>query len=161
MLGLIANGFVSAFRFFFGTKFISFILGFFTSTGPFISFFIWIGKKLSFKAIILPVQWASVGALFVAKVASLTVVISLISYIYNEFHTILDTLSTVFQGNVYLDTAYKVLQSIGFIDALYSSFTNFSFVWFSVLILVVSKYIFNSLKLLSDELFKIGLLVGE
>jgi len=161
MLQILATAFSYVIRFFSVDKLVGGLLGFFSSSGPLIGFFIWIGKKLSLKALFIPVQWASVGALFLAKVASLAVVISLVSFIYNKVHYILDSLSTVFQGNIYLDTSYKILQSIGFIDAVYDSFTSLSFVWFSVLILIVSKHIFNSLKLISDELFKIGLLVNQ
>ena len=140
-------------------KLVPLLLGFFSSSGPLALFFLWIGKKLSLKALILPIQFVVVGALFTAKVSFFISAFALVSYTYNTFHSLINFLNTSFVLNNGLGVAYKVLESIGFINALFDTFTSLSFVWFSVLSLIVAKFVLHSIKLISDELFKIGLLL--
>jgi len=137
------------------------LLGFFSSTGPLVGMFLWIGKKISIKALVLPLQFAVMGALVVAKVSFLIAAISLVLWLYNQFHSLITLVENVATLNNAIGTAYNVLQSIGFIDALFDTFTSLSYVWLSVLILIVSKFVLHSLKLASDEMFKIGLLLGQ
>lgn len=137
------------------------LLGFFSSAGPIAAFFLWIGKKVSIKALVLPLQFAVMGALVTAKVSFLVASISLVIWIYNKFHDLINLVDSVASLNNALGTAYNVLQSIGFIDALFDTFSSLSYVWLSVLILIVSKFVLHSLKLASDEMFKIGLLLGQ
>jgi len=161
MGSLIYNAFLAVFRFFgFGTL-VGDLLGLFSGAGPIVAFFLWIGKKISIKALVLPLQFAVMGALITAKVTFLIACISLVLWIYNQFHTLMDGLNALVSMNNSIGTAYKLLESIGFVDALFDTFSSLSFVWISVLILLVSKFVLHSLKLASDEMFKIGLLLGQ
>jgi hypothetical protein len=137
------------------------LLGFLSSSGPLAGFFLWIGKKISIKALVLPLQFVVMGALITFKVTFLIASISLVSWLYNRFHFLMDSLNGFISTDNVLGIAWSVLQSIGFVDALFDTFSSLSFVWFSVLILLVSKFVLHSLKLASDEMFKIGLLMGQ
>lgn len=139
---------------------VSSLLGFFSSAGPIASLFVWIGQKITIKALVLPIQFAVMGALVVAKVAFITAIIALILWVYNTLHDILDNLSSLMSSSQALEIGYKLLQSIGFIDAFYNAFSSFTFVWVSLLALLVSKIALHSLKDASDEFFKIGILLG-
>jgi hypothetical protein len=140
---------------------ISTLLGFFSSTGPIASLFLWLGKKLSVKAIILPIQFTAMGALVTAKIAFLTTAISLVFWVYNRIHDLFDMIDGFVNSDGLLSVSFQVLRSIGFIDAFVDTFTSLSFVIVSALSLLVAKYALHSLKLASDELFKIGLLLGQ
>ena len=159
MGAIIINALRSLFTFFGLKKVVGYILGFFSSAGPFVGFFVWIGKKFGIKAVILPIQFAALGSLVVAKVAFLLAAISLVTWVYNQVHALFSALGNYVVADNLFGISYKVLESIGFIDAFYDTFTSLSFVWFSVLILIVSKFVMHSLKLASDEIFKIGLLM--
>lgn len=161
MGSLIFNVLSRVFTFFGFNKISGTLLGFFSSAGPIAGFFLWIGKKVSIKALVLPLQFSVMGALVVAKVAFLVASISLVLWIYNKFHELMDLVGTVSTLDNAIGTAYNVLQSIGFIDALFDTFSSLSYIWLSVLILLVSKFVLHSLKLASDEMFKIGLLLGQ
>jgi len=158
---LIFNVISRVFTYFGLGKISSLLLGFFSGAGPIAAFFLWIGKKVSIKALVLPLQFAVMGALVVAKVAFLVASISLVLWIYNKFHELMDLIGTVSALDNAIGTAYNVLQAIGFIDALFDTFSSLSYIWLSVLILLVSKFVLHSLKLASDEMFKIGLLLGQ
>ena len=161
MFGLIVSAISIVFRFFGLNKLFGYLLAFFSSAGPLAAFFLWIGKKVSIKALVLPLQFAVMGALVTAKVSFLIASISLVLWIYNKFHELMDLISGIVAVDNVIGVAYNVLQAIGFIDALFDTFSSLSYIWLSVLILLVSKFVLHSLKLASDEMFKIGLLLGQ
>lgn len=158
---MIARALISFGRFFGLDKVTGALLGLFSSAGPFAMFFLWLGKKVSVKALVLPLQFAVMGALITAKVSFLIASISLVLWIYNQFHSLMDLLTSVVSLDGAIGTAWSVLQSIGFVDALFDTFSSLSYIWLSILILLVSKFVLHSLKLASDEMFKIGLLLGQ
>lgn len=158
---MISRALIAFGRFFGLDKFVGLLLGFFSSTGPIAVFFLWIGKKIAIKAFVLPLQFTVMGALVVAKISFLVASISLVLWIYNKFHELMDLIGNVATLDNSIGTAYNVLQAIGFIDALFDTFSGLSYIWLSVLILLVSKFVLHSLKLASDEMFKIGLLLGQ
>lgn len=155
---IIFNALSSIFRFFGLNKVTGILIGL---GAPLSQFFIWLGKKISIKAIVLPVQYAVMGALFTAKISFLISAVSLILWIYNRFHDLMSLINGINLNNEILSTAWSVLQSIGLVDALYDTLSSFSFIWVSILILLISKFVLHALKLASDELFKIGLLLGQ
>lgn len=155
---IIWNALLAVFRFFGLNK----VSGILISLGaPLAQFFIWIGKKISIKTIVLPAQFAVMGALFTAKIAFLVTSVSLIAWIYNRFHDLMNLVNSIDISSDFLGTAWSVLQSIGFVDAFFDSMANLSYIWVSVLVLLVSRFVLHSLKMASDELFKIGLLLGQ
>ena len=161
MGALIVNAISLVFRFFGLNKLVGFLLAFFSSSGPLITFFLWIGKKISIKALVLPIQFAVMGSLFTAKLAFLVTAVSLVSWLYNRIHDLINLINSIGSLDNAIGTAWSVLQSIGFADAFFNTLSSLSFIWFSVLILIVSKFVLHSLKLASDEMFKIGLLLGQ
>ena len=136
------------------------LLGFFSSSGPIAAFFVWIGQKVVIKGIILPIQFAVMGALVTAKVAFLIALLTLVLWVYNAIHSFFENLPSLITSSPLLDVSYKLLQSIGFMDAFYNAFSSFTFVWVSLLLLIVSKIAVHSLKDASDEFFKIAILLG-
>ncbi len=163
MFAVIRSALMFVLKFFRLDKVISYLLGFFSSAGPIASFFAFIGKKLAIKAIILPIQFVFLGALVVARIAFFTSLLSLIFWVYNRFHDVLILLNSnvVSDTSSFIYISWQVLQSIGFVDALFNSLQSLSFVWFTILILFVSKLVLSSLKDFSDEYFKIGLLLED
>lgn len=139
---------------------ISSLLGFFSSAGPIAGFFVWIGQKVTVKALVLPIQFAVMGALVVAKLAFIGSLITLILWVYNTLHSALENLPSLMTSSQALQIGYNLLQSVGFIDAFMNAFASFTFVWVSLLALLVAKIALHSLKDASDEFFKIGILLG-
>ena len=139
-------------------KIVSLLLGFFGLAGPIANFFIMIGKKLTFKVGFLPIQFLIVGALFTAKLAFLVASIQIVITFYNAINSLLD-----YVYNLSIDSAFSVIfeifNSMGVIQAFSDAFSIFSISFVSLLILYVTKYFIESLKLASDEFYKIGMLL--
>ena len=138
--------------------FISTILGWFTTGGVIATFFAMIAKKLTFASIILPIQITLLVALYIAKFAFLTTLISLIVWLYNRIVIVIDLINNLDNNNDF-SIVLKFLDSIGFIKALNESFASFSFILVSILILMISKIVINGLQNVADEYYKIGVLL--
>ncbi|MDY3204475.1 MAG: hypothetical protein RBR70_05330 [Arcobacter sp.] len=134
------------------------LLGFFSTTGPIASFFYSIGKKLTLTALIMPIQIALVGALVTAKVSMLVAIVTLIVWIYNQFIVVLNLINTQISSSI-LEIPVKVLQSLGLIQAMNETFALFSLVFIPLLLAFISKLAVSSLQSLSDEYYKIGVLL--
>lgn len=140
------------------------LLGFFSSTGPLASLFVWIGSKVAMKGIILPIQFALVGALFVAKIAFLTALLTFVMWVFNKIHEIFDYISLEFlssSSDSVFQLAVSILGAIGFLQALQDVTASFSLVFVSLFALYISKLIVDSLKTISDEFYKIGMLLQQ
>ena len=123
-----------------------------------VTFFANMAKKLTLTAIIVPIQISFLIALYVAKFAFLTTVVTLIVWLYNR---IVD-LTNMF-NSLGLDSNFSLvfyfLRAVGFIQALNETFAYFSFVLMSFLLLFLSKIAISSLQMISDEYYKIGVLL--
>ena len=137
---------------------ISSLLGFFSSVGAFAKFFLWIGKKVTLTSLILPIQITFIGTIIVFRVSLVTSFITLILFIYNQFTDLMSYINTSFSSD-YLTIPYKILQSMGVIDALSDFYSVFTVVFVSLLIALLSKLAMVSLRELSDEFYKIGVLL--
>ncbi len=140
------------------TKLIGFLLSIFSLSGPVASFFLWIGKKIALKPLVLPIQYSIVGALFVFKISFLISVMTLLLTFYLRFNDLLDYFQSLFSFDVF-EIPLSILRSIGLIDAFIDVFTLYSVSFVSLILLFVSKYFIQSLKLASDEFYKIGMLL--
>jgi len=139
---------------------IGIILGFFSSTGPIVAFFVWIGKSIAVKGVTLGIQFAVVGALVVAKLAFLTTLITLVVYLYNKMDFFFNYLVSISNNSAFV-LPIKMLNSIGLIQALVDSLAMFQYVIITMLVLFVSKFVLSSLKIASDEFYKIGMLLNS
>ncbi len=136
---------------------LTFISTFFFRIGAFLSFFF---KKILFKPFAISSQIAIVVSIFIFKFAFIVSVFSLFLWIYNKISYILDNLDSSFNGNYISSVAYGLLNSFGIIEAFEVSFKSFSIVFISILILFASKFVIKSLITLSNELFKLHVLIG-
>ena len=134
------------------------LLGFFSLTGPLATFFYMIGKKLSITAVILPIQITLIGALIVARVSLATAITTLIILIYNKFNDVITQFESFAISSV-LSVPFKILQSMGIIQAFQETFAFFSLVFASLLLAMLGKLAVYSLQSISDEYYKIGVLL--
>lgn len=137
---------------------ISTLLGFFSFAGPIAKFFLWIGKKVSITALILPLQITLIGAIITARLALLTAFITLILFIYNKFTQLMSFVDTKLSSD-FLTTPYKILQSLGVIDALSDFYASFTIVFVTLILAFIAKMTVNSLSQISDEFYKVGVLL--
>lgn len=140
-------------------KILRIIGGFFTGGGAIASFFAWIGVKFSSKAVIVGVQISTIVLLFAARVAFLLSVLEFARLTYNYINRFLDGLNTIFNSDSLLSVGFKVLQSIGVLDAFYDAFTIFNVLFPALLLAWVLKFAYHTSKMTSDEFFKIGILL--
>ena len=136
------------------------LLGFFSSAGPIAKFFINLGRKVSITAIIMPVQFALMGALIVARIAYITALVTLVIWIYNRLTEVLEMITNV-QSSGVLGMLFNFLSSIGFLNALNFAFSYFSLVMVTLFILYLSRMVVNNIKSFSDEYYKIGMLIQQ
>lgn len=134
------------------------LLGFFSLTGPLATFFYMIGKKLSITAVILPIQITLIGALIVARISLATAITTLIILVYNKMNDVITQFESFAISSV-LSVPFKILQSMGIIQAFQDTFAFFSLVFASLLLAFLGKLAVSSLKSISDEYYKIGVLL--
>jgi hypothetical protein len=123
-----------------------------------VTFFANMARKLTLTAIIVPIQITLLIALYTAKFAFITTIVTLIVWIYNRVVVIFDLISSM-NNNVSFDIPFKILQSLGIFQALNETFALFSYVFVSLMILFISKLAIMSLQSIADEYFKIGVLL--
>jgi hypothetical protein len=134
------------------------LLGFFSLTGPLATFFYMIGKKLTLTALIVPIQITLIGALIVARISLATAITTLIILIYNKMNEVITQFESFAFSNV-LSVPFKILQSMGIIQAFQETFAFFSLVFASLLLAFLGKLAVSSLQSISDEYYKIGVLL--
>ncbi|QEZ89066.1 putative membrane protein [Aliarcobacter cibarius] len=137
---------------------ISLLLGFFSSAGSFAKFFLWIGKKVSITAVILPIQITLIGAIITFRLSLFAAIITLIMFVYNKF-TDLMAFVDLKMSQDFLTVPYKILQSLGVIEAISDFYASFTIVFTTLLLAFIAKLAVNSLSQLSDEFYKIGVLL--
>jgi hypothetical protein len=134
------------------------LLGFFSLTGPLATFFYMIGKKLSLTSLILPIQITLIGALIVARISLATAITTLIILVYNKMNDVITQFES-FAFNAVLNVPFKIMQSMGIIQAFQETFAFFSLVFASLLLAFLGKLAVSSLQSISDEYYKIGVLL--
>lgn len=123
-----------------------------------VTFFANMAKKLTLTAIIVPIQITLLIALYTAKFAFITTIITLIVWIYNRVVIIFDLINSM-SNNISFDIPFKILQSLGIFQAINETFALFSYVFISLMVLFISKLAIMSLQSIADEYFKIGVLL--
>lgn len=136
------------------------IWAFFSSTGPIAAFFVWIGKLITTKALVVPIHIGLMTVTTGARVIFLGAVVIFGVDVFNKINYFLDTLPSFFTSNEFLIVAYKILQSIGFNDALVNAFASFSLILTSLFVILFAKLTLYLAKATSDEFFKLGLLLS-
>lgn len=116
-----------------------------------------IGLRIGLGTLIVPLQYAFLGALVVARVSYILLLTTLIVWSYNKLNEILEMITNLESVGV-LGMLFSFLRSIGFISALNDSFLTFTFVLITGLTLFIGRMAVNNLKSFSDEYYKIGML---
>ena len=137
---------------------ITFLIGLFSSVGPIAKFFLWIGKKVTLTTLILPIQIAFIGSIITFRLSLLTFFITLIMFIYNKSIDLLSFLQIEMNKSIF-SIPYKILESLGVFSAFSDVFAYFSILFVTFLLALISKMALNSLKELSEEFYKIGVLL--
>jgi len=140
-------------------KILQLIGGFFTGGGAIASFFAWIGVKFTSKAVIVGIQITRISVLVVAYVAFLSKIIEFSTKTINYINTFLEDMPSHFYSDDILSLGFKVLQSIGIIDALNDAFAIFNILFPLLLLAWVGKFSYLIYKILSDEFYKLGSLL--
>jgi hypothetical protein len=140
------------------TKLVGILLGFFSFSGPIVQFFLWIGKKLTITSLILPIQISLIGAIITFRISLATGLITLIIYAYNKTNDLLEYINTEISTSIFT-IPFQVLQSLGVISALSDFFSVFTFVFIALLSAIIAKIAVVSLSQISDEFYKIGVLL--
>lgn len=140
------------------TKLVGILLGFFSFSGPIVQFFLWIGKKLTITSLILPIQISLIGAIITFRLSLATGLITLLIYAYNKTNDLLAYINTEISTSIFT-IPFQVLQSLGVISALSDFFSVFTFVFIALLSAIIAKIAVVSLSQISDEFYKIGVLL--
>lgn len=127
-------------------------------SGPLFNFLVSIGAKFGSKTVTMSFQYFATGALLIARAAFLVASITLMIYIYNLVSDVILLVENISSDSA-LYVPYKILESIGLIDAILTSFTIFSFLFTMILSVYITKFVEHSAKAISDELYKIGMLL--
>lgn len=123
-----------------------------------ISFFANNFKKITLTSVIVPIQISFLIALYVAKFAFLTFMVTIIVWLYNRIVYTLNLINNL-DTNTDFELVIQFLKSIGFIQAINDTFAYFSYILVSFLVLMLTKIIINSMQSIVDEYYKIGVLI--
>lgn len=123
-----------------------------------ISFFANNFKKITLTSVIVPIQIGFLIALYVAKFAFLTFMVTIIVWLYNRIVYTLNLINNL-DTNTDFELVIQFLKSIGFIQAINDTFAYFSYILVSFLVLMLTKIIINSMQSIVDEYYKIGVLI--
>ncbi|MBU0923943.1 hypothetical protein KKG81_03580 [bacterium] len=135
------------------------VVWFFSGVG-FLGSWIWrLGKAFFISGAVLTLQFTVIGALVLVRFSYLATVVTIILWIYNTSVELFNLINSTY-SNTFLDLPISILQSIGFIDALVLMFSSFTYIFTSLLILFVSKFVLNSVQSIADEYFKIAVLIN-
>ena len=140
---------------------IQLVRGWFGSGGVFAVFFGHIGVKLTAKSFAVAWQIAKILLLVASRVAFGGFVLTISSLIYNYINFITEQIPTLMTENEIMTLAYTFLRSIGLISALNDAFVVFNAFIVAIFVAFSARFIFNSLKLLSDESFKLSVLIQQ
>ncbi len=140
-------------------KILQIIGGFFVTSGPIATFFIHLGTKLASKAVIIPIQVATIVLLFAARIAFLLSVLELARLTYNYVNSFLRSLNSLLNSDSILSLGFSVLKSVGLVDAFVDAFNVFNILFPALLLSFVLKFAYHTSKLTSDEFFKLGMQV--
>lgn len=132
----------------------------FASGGAIYVFFQTFFKKIFSIVFALGVQRVFVVSLLVFKLSFLFLVFELVLWTYNQIHYILENIDIYFNGNELAILAFNFFKSIGILEAFKTTFEMFSHVLVTVFILVSMKIALKVMKSFSDEIFKLGVLLG-
>jgi hypothetical protein len=155
----IFSGIAKAFKYFFNAlsdKFGSFFASILLVISPLL---IYIGGKLASRIAFVPLQFLFLGLIFFVRITTIAIAVNLSLWIYNQIHILLDYVNEDFLSNNILEWFLQLLRSISFFQAFNDTFATFSFLFVSILVLLVSKFFLKSMKLLSDEIWKLGMLL--
>ena len=135
------------------------ILWFFSGVGFLAQYIARLGKAFFVSGAILSLQFTVIGALVLVRISYLTTIVTIVLWIYNRAVELFGLINSTYT-DTFLYLPISILQSIGFIDALVLMFSSFSYILVSLLVLFISKYVLNSVQSISDEYFKIAVLIN-
>ncbi len=135
------------------------LLGFLTNIIPtIVAFFANIAKKITLTSIIVPIQISFLIALYIAKFAFLTFMVTIIVWLYNRIVYVFDLINNL-NSNTDFELVIQFLKSIGFIQALNDTFAYFSYILVSFMVLMLTKIFINAMQSIVDEYYKIVVLI--
>ncbi len=137
------------------------LIGLFTRGGSIFGIFAYFGSKIKSIAFAIGVQSVVVYLVISLKIAFIVLAFQLVLWLYNQIHYILDNLQINFNGNELSTLAYNFFSSFGIIEAFKTTFSTFSFLFVTVFTLILIKLFLRASQTLSNELFKLGVLLGQ
>lgn len=135
--------------------------GWFGSGGVLATYFGHLGVKISAKSVAVAWQIAKIMFLVAGRVAFGGAVLTISSLIYNYINFITEQIPTLMTQNELMNLAYIFMRSIGLIGALNDAFVIFNAFIVAIFVAFSARFIFNSLKLVSDESFKLSVLIQQ
>ena len=115
-------------------------------------------KKITLTSVIVPLQITFLIALYIAKFAFLTFMVTIIVWLYNRIVYVFDLINNL-NTNTDFELVIQFLKSIGFIQALNDTFAYFSYILVSFMVLMLTKIFISAMQSIVDEYYKIGVLI--
>ncbi len=135
------------------------VLWFFSGVGFLSEYIVRLGKAFFVSGAVLSMQFMVVGALVSVRISYLITIVTIVLWIYNRAVELFQLINSTY-ADTFLYLPISILQSIGFIDALVLMFSSFSYIFVALLTLFISKFVLNSVQSISDEYFKIAVLIN-
>lgn len=135
--------------------------GWFGAGGVLAVFFGHLGVKLSAKSVAIAWQVATIMALFSSRVAFGVAVFEVGRLVHNYINFIVDQIPTLMTQNEIMTLAYTFMRSVGLLDAFNDAFVIFNSFIVAVFVAFLARFIYHSIKLTSDEYFKLSVLIQQ
>ena len=139
--------------------FVSGIIGIFTAITYIVKFLKTFVLKYVTHAVILSLQFAITTSTVLFVVAFYAFTITTFITLYNKAIEIINYFLT--SGDTTLAPLYGLLNCIGFLSALNFGVSLFFTSLGSIMIFHLTKFTYHSLAVIKDEIFKLGVLLGQ
>jgi hypothetical protein len=125
------------------------------------SIFKWLVGGLASKSLFIGIQITVAVALVSAHVAMLIFVVGLILFVYNKYNELTELIASFTAQSEIFGIALNILQSMGVFQAFSDVSALFMLIIIGYFTYLGGKIVFHSLKMTSDEIFKIGVLAQQ
>lgn len=136
-------------------------LGWFGNGGAIATFFGHLGIKLTAKSVAVAWQIATIIALTTSRVAFVYAIFEVARLVYNYINHFVTTLPSYLTASDISSLAYSLMRSIGLVDAFMDAFVLFNALYIAIIIAYLAHFSFHTLKIASDEYFKLSVLIQQ
>lgn len=136
-------------------------LGWFGSGGAVAILFAHLGAKITAKSAAIAWQIVSIALLFFSRLTFGYAVFEVLRLSFNALNYFVTSIPTYLTSSSIGTLAYTLMRSIGLIDAFNDAFVIFNTLFIAIVMAYLTRFAFQTVKMTSDEYFKLSVLIQQ